>query len=175
MAEVVAGSELGEWGTGIDPMGFVGVGIKAVLPPPSPSPMDGTVGMRPDDLVLLPGSKVGINPLLPVAPRRESTPDPSAPSKPPDVGAAGSELVADAGMLTGIDPDWVALLSPLKPKRPRRSDPELVGLGLAVLESEGATGAELLVGPPRRLSRPVPMSPKMLPPDAAVEDGVVDA
>jgi hypothetical protein len=181
-------------------MELVGVGISAVLLPPSP--IVGSVGIRPVDLGLPVGIEaVGINAVLPVPvrPRRESTPEVSPPSKSPEVGVGvtKTELVAEAGTLTGIVgrlevSNAVALvllaveeLSPPRPKRSRRSDPELVELTLALLESGlftpdpvGVAEPEVVVvvEPPRRLPTPEPMSPKMLSLEAAVvEAGVVDA
>lgn len=180
--EVAVGSEPGEWGEGIVPMGLVAVGIKAVLlPPRPPSPIEGRVGMRPVDL-----GAVGMRPVLVVSiPRRDSRPDPIPPRRSPEVGVGFAEPVAEAGTLTGmVVPEAVALvlLSPPRPKRSRRSDPELVVLalldsGLWTLEPVGVA-EELVVEPPRRPPRPEPMSPKMLSlllEVTGVEAGVADA
>jgi len=95
--------------------------------------MVGSVGMRPVDL----GPPVGIKAVLPVPvrPRRESTPDTTPPRKSPEVGVgvAKAELVAEAGTLTGIvGRSEVEVWLPPRPKRSRRSDPELVELGVAL-------------------------------------------
>lgn len=74
-------------------------------------------------------------------------------------------------------------MSPPRPRRSRRSDPELVELalldsGLWTLEPVGVA-EELVVEPPRRPPRPEPISPKMLSllllEVSGVEAGVVDA
>jgi hypothetical protein len=180
--EVEVESEPGECGTGIDGRDLVGVGMAPVLVPPWP-------GMRPVDLdgrrLRFGRDAVGIKAVLPVpvevTPSRESTPDTRPPRKSPEVvvpvAVVDGGLVAEAGTLIGIvgeleaSEDIVALvllpvedLSP-RPKRSRRSDPELVVLEAALLilltlEPVGVAETELfVVDSPKRPPNPEVRSP----------------
>jgi hypothetical protein len=172
-------------------MELVGVGTPPlVVVPPIP-------GMRGDDLdgKRLPAGidTVGIKAVLPVPvgviPSRESTPDTRPPRRSPEVGVAeaGTEVVAEAGTLTGIvgrmlESDAVAMVlfpeEELSPSNiPRRSVPELVvelSLGLMAL---AVAEARLLVEPPRprsspREDRPEPTTPRR---PSEAETGVLEA
>jgi hypothetical protein len=152
--EVEEDPELVECGTGIDPSGFVGVGMTPVLVPDKVGMMPVDLGGRrlpPLDMDVL-EIKAVLPVLVDVTPTRESTLEMRLPMRSPEVevavpvGVVDGELVAEAGTLTGMvgelkaPEDKVALvllpvedLSP-RPKSSVRSNPELVVLELAVLE-----------------------------------------
>jgi hypothetical protein len=171
-------------------MELVGVGTTLVVVPTKP-------GMRAVDLVgkMLPTGieAVGIKAVLPapvdVMPSKESTPDTIPPRKSPEelgVAEAETEVVAEAGTLTGIvgsmlELDAVAIVlfpeEELSPSSiPMRSVPELVvelSLGLLAL---GVAETRPLVEPPRPRSspmeaRPEPTAPRTPPLEEAEDEG----